>query len=183
MQAYLAQELSDGSIKNKGLWFKIRLCWFCGILNKKIEREAEHTSYTAEITVENESVAEQYFKVMARLYEKLGYIVYYNTEIRLYERKPYKFVVCWDLKKHLKSLPSYESEFYRDYDYYTDCSETRKKEAEPIETAVCDKERSGSSNEWILKLEQTIKELEEREKEHKKKKQIKNRTKRAFLEE
>ena len=115
MTADFARELRKGSMRSKGPWFKLRLSWFCGRLNSKIESRAEHGYRTCKINTESQNTARQYFKIMAQMYEDLGYIVIYN-----YDKAPYDFVVCWDFKE----LPFTQQRKYFNYDYITSCPET-----------------------------------------------------------
>lgn len=101
-----AKELTDGSMKRKGLFFKLRLYFMCGLVNSQIENKAELG--LTEARIENdETVARQYYPLMASFYENLGYYVRFDYT-HTYNNK---FVVCWDISE----LSGYEK--YREYEY------------------------------------------------------------------
>lgn len=72
-----ARKLTEGSMKYKGLWFKIKLNWMCGRINKLIENTAERGDTSIEIQTSSDT-AIKYFPLIAHLYENYGYIVAYH---------------------------------------------------------------------------------------------------------
>lgn len=99
MTAEEALELKNGSIKRKGAWFKLRLAWACGKLNKDIEYSAEHGDAYCEYTA-SRSFAKQYYPVMAKIYEDRHFFIAYTTKCLVNS-----FIVVWDfnsLTQHQK---------------------------------------------------------------------------------
>lgn len=90
MTAEEARELSHGSMKHKGFFFKLRLNWMCGIINKKIENAAELGKTYLNIW-ENTDTARKYFPLIAEMYSKLGYVVGYNDG---------SMRITWDFKNY-----------------------------------------------------------------------------------
>lgn len=87
MTAEEARELMNGSMNYKGIWYKIRLNWFCGCINRRIERAAELNQKYIKFIVSHEDTARQYFPVIARFYEELGYYVafsYHHGSLKIY---------------------------------------------------------------------------------------------------
>ncbi len=87
MEAKEARELMKGSIKHKGLWFKARLNWFCGRINKQIEDAAERGESYIQFTVRSDNTAKRYFSIITQFYEDLGYYVafaYHNNTLEIY---------------------------------------------------------------------------------------------------
>ena len=108
MNAHEAMELTKGSIKKKGWFFKMRLTWLCGKLNHIIENEAELGQGRAELDDINQRTARLYFPLMAQLYEADDYYVCYQDQYNYYN----EFVVIWDKSK----IPS---TFKKNYTYHT----------------------------------------------------------------
>lgn len=83
MTANEARELTKGSMDRKGLIFKARLAWTCGILNKKIEEAAELGKTEVTVSGVRSKFARRYFSILAQTYEDEGYFVCYanNTAI------------------------------------------------------------------------------------------------------
>lgn len=98
MKAQEAMELTKGSIKTKGILFKIKLAWLCGRLNYKIERDAELGQGTTKLENISERTARLYFPLMAKLYEADDYLVCYDN--RYYSIND--FIVFWDKSKFPK---------------------------------------------------------------------------------
>lgn len=72
-----ARELTKGSMKYKGLWFKTRLNWICGCINKSIENTADKGETFVDLTF-SDNVMKKYCSIITQLYEKQGYIIGYN---------------------------------------------------------------------------------------------------------
>lgn len=107
MKAFEAMELTKGSIKRKGLIFKIKLAWLCGILNHKIENNAELGFSEAELEKIDKHNAKLYYPLMAKCYENDGYFVCYQNHYDYYNA----FKVIWNKEK----IPN----ILYNYDYYT----------------------------------------------------------------
>ena len=90
MNAEEAKKLMNGSMSHKGVWFKTRLNWFCGRLNKSIENAAEHGKQYTTLQLHSRATAKQYFPVMAHFYEDLGFYVAFSYRNNTFE-------VYWDL--------------------------------------------------------------------------------------
>ena len=108
MKALEAMELTKGSAKKKGIFFKAKLTWYCGILNYKIENNAELGQSDAELGNVNKRNAKLYFPLMAQYYEDDGYFVCYQNSYNYYN----KFKIFWDKNKIPKDLKY-------TYDYHT----------------------------------------------------------------
>ena len=108
MKAFEAMKLTKGSIKRKGLIFKIKLAWLCGILNNKIENNAELGFSEAELENINKRNAKLYFPLMAKYYEDEGYFVCYKNSYEYYNT----FKVIWNKKKIPNTIYN--------YNYYTE---------------------------------------------------------------
>ena len=108
MNAQEAMELTKGSIKTKGILFKIRLAWLCGRLNYMIKRNAELGQGTTKLEDMGERTAHLYFPLMAKFYEADGYLVCYNNSYCGLN----DFIVFWDKNKFPKDAMDR-------YDYYT----------------------------------------------------------------
>ena len=93
MTAAKAKELMNGSSEYKGLWFKCRMSWLCGIINKKIENDAELGNNSTSIIVYSDKVARRYFPLMAKYYEDLDFYVVYSFSDN-------RFRVIWDLSTY-----------------------------------------------------------------------------------
>lgn len=84
------RELTDGSLKHKGPWYKFRLCMLYAIIDKKIENAAE--SGKSYLVYDMDDIpARKYFPVMKLYYENLGFFVAY----RLGNNRS-KFIVSWN---------------------------------------------------------------------------------------
>jgi hypothetical protein len=106
MTASEAKELMQGSTNYKGKWFKTRLAWFCGRINKKIENAAEVGDHYTIFFVKLESTARKYFPLLAQFYEDLEYYVVFS-----YKRK--RFEIYWDLSKlNRYALEGLQSKYY-----------------------------------------------------------------------
>lgn len=135
-----AKQLMTGSMERKGWFFKLRLYYFCGLLNVNIEYAAEHKKNDAAIRV-SKNAAAQYYPLMARFYENLGYYVRYDLS---YERN--LFVICWEPEK----IPQDQKDMV--WDYHTTIEEpkpvqpakqTKKKESEILRCALRAKKTAG----------------------------------------
>lgn len=92
MTASEAKELMQGSTSHKGKWFKTRLAWFSGRINKKIENAAEAGKDHTTFSVKWEITARKYFPLLAQLYEDLGYYVAFS-----YNKQTFK--IYWNLSR------------------------------------------------------------------------------------
>ena len=92
MTASEAKELMQGSTSHKGKWFKTRLAWFSGRINKKIENAAEAGKDHTTFSVKWEITARKYFPLLAQLYEDLGYYVAFSYNKQTFE-------IYWDLSR------------------------------------------------------------------------------------
>lgn len=91
MTADEARELVNGSMKHKGLFFKLKLSWMCGMINQEIEKRAEKGGMEIEID-KNSADAKQYYPIIAKLYEKQGYFVAYNSRYGNFN----KLLISWE---------------------------------------------------------------------------------------
>ena len=118
MTAAEAKELMNGSMNYKGIWYRARLAWICGTINKKIEYYAEHGYNKTEIR-KNKNFAEIYYPMLAKLYEKNGFLVCYDTYLEYYN----SFYIIWDFSK----IPDWWKEkYYNKFNYHTITEEERK---------------------------------------------------------
>ena len=92
MNAKEARELMNGSMNYKGPWFKIRLNWLCGRINKQIENAAEQGDWGTIFRIHSRATAQKYFPLMAQFYESLDYDVAYSYSDG-------EFEVYWDLSR------------------------------------------------------------------------------------
>lgn len=111
MKAYEAMELTNGSIREKKIFFQIRLSWLCGVLNSKIKSNAELGQVSASLDNVNKRTAKLYFPLMAKYYERDGYFVCYIDHYDYYNF----FAVIWDKNKVPNKLYN--------YDYHTEKGE------------------------------------------------------------
>lgn len=106
------RELTDGSLKHKGPWYKFRLCMLYAIIDKKIENAAE--SGKSYLVYDMDDIpARKYFPVMKLYYENLGFFVAYR-----FGNNRSKFIVSWNydaFKKDDKRTIRYEYN-YRSFD-------------------------------------------------------------------
>lgn len=117
MTAAEAKELMKGSPEYKGLWFKCRMNWFCGIINKKIENDAELGNSLTSITVYSDKTARRYFPLMAKYYEDLDFYVVYSFSDN-------RFRVIWDLSNFSEyTLHQLKTDSY--YDHHIKMEETK----------------------------------------------------------
>ena len=103
MKALEAMELTKGSMKRKGLLFKVKITYLCGKLNCIIEHEAEYGQTEAKLKNIGKHSAKIYFPLMAELYEENGFFVYYST-CYTYDNE---FRVFWD-KDNIPRLYGYD---------------------------------------------------------------------------
>lgn len=108
MKASEAMTLTKNAYKGKDLISKIRLAWYCGILNSKISRNAKTGATEARIQNVTRENALRYFPFMAECYESEGYFVLYQNEYNACN----DFIIVWDREKYLK-MEKY------DYNYFT----------------------------------------------------------------
>jgi len=97
MTAEEARTLMSGSMKRKGLIFKTRIAWICGILNKRIENAAE--SGEDQIHYHgSKSFSEKYYPLIAGFYRDLGFSVLYNSG--RYSKVDNEMVIHWNLESY-----------------------------------------------------------------------------------
>lgn len=108
MKASEAITLTQNAYKSKDLISKIRLAWYCGILNSKIKHNAKAGAIEARIQNVSRDKALRYFPFMAECYENEGYFVLYQNDYSACN----DFKVVWDLDKYLKMEKCI-------YDYHT----------------------------------------------------------------
>ena len=121
MNAKEACELMHGSMKKKGLFFKVKLAWMCGRINKMIEKEAELGEKYLVVSGVKQETAKQCFPLLAQMYENLGFFVAYVSRYVTSN----ELVIIWDfdgLKERAKleftnRLKHYEANII--YDYHT----------------------------------------------------------------
>lgn len=119
MTAEEALALYKGSTDHKGPIFKLRLWYLCGILNKRIENNAETGFVTATIKFSSQTTARQYCRVMKEFYEDLGYSVAYNDDDychRWLGEYGYIFVVSWNYK----TLKEETKKAWRSFTYHSE---------------------------------------------------------------
>ena len=95
MTAEEARELTAGSEKHKGLWFKSRLIWTCGRINHLIENAAESGSIAVEIE-RDADFAKKYYPLIAKAYEKEGYFIAYQNRKA---RGKCALAIVWDFDR------------------------------------------------------------------------------------
>ena len=110
MTADEARELVNGSMKYKGLFFKLKLSWMCGRINQEIEKRAEKGGMEIEVT-KNSADAKQYYPIIAQLYEKQGYFVAYNSRYDSFN----KMLISWE---DFTKLDLYTLQVYLESDRY-----------------------------------------------------------------
>lgn len=119
MTANEARELTKGSMDRKGLIFKARLAWTCGILNKKIEEAAELGKTEVTLHDISKRFAKQYFPILTQLYEDEGYFVCY-TDSKSHSNI---FVLSWADFNTLSRSKLYdwlhEGSYHYGYSYHT----------------------------------------------------------------
>ena len=68
------------NLEHKSIWFKIRLWWICGVLNRQIQ----HAASTGETSVilydyrQSLTFQIQYFPFIKKFYNQLGFYVGFN---------------------------------------------------------------------------------------------------------
>lgn len=108
MKASEAMTLTKHAYEGKDLISKIKLAWYCGLLNSRIKSSAKAGSIEAQLDNINRENAKRYFKFMAECYENDGYFVLYQDEYSSFN----KFKIVWDKDEYLK-MDKYI------YDYHT----------------------------------------------------------------
>ncbi len=98
MKASEAMTLTKHAYEGKDLISKIKLAWYCGVLNSRIKRNAKTGSTEARIQNVSRENALRYFPFMAECYESEGYFVLYQNDYNACN----DFKVVWDLDKYLK---------------------------------------------------------------------------------
>ena len=94
MTADEAKTLMSGTMAKKGLIFRTRIAWVCGMLNKTIENAAERGK--GEIRFySSKNFSEKYFPLLAQIYNDLGYSVFYN--IGHYYKSDNEMLISWNL--------------------------------------------------------------------------------------
>lgn len=122
MTAAEARELATGSLKYKGLWYKVRLAWLCGRINKEIEFAAEAGQSLTSIQNIHKKTAQRYFLMLAKLYEAEGFFICYTIELDYYN----SFYIVWDLSRMQRW---WINSVYKESDYYTPIKETDTNES------------------------------------------------------
>ena len=108
MNALEAMVLTKHAYEGKDLISKIKLAWYCGLLNSRIKRNAKAGATETRLENVSRENALRYFPFMAECYESEGYFVLYQNDYRYCN----DFVVIWDKEKYLK-VGTYT------YDYHT----------------------------------------------------------------
>lgn len=80
MTAEDARELGKGSLRCKGPVEKLTLWWACGILNKRIEKNAEVGDTQATFTFRSRRQFMKYFPLIKEAYKKRGFRVSGDAE-------------------------------------------------------------------------------------------------------
>lgn len=96
MTAEEARIIMGGSMQNKFLFYKSRLTFECGLINKAIDREARVGGWHV-ILGSTRAFAKKYYAHMAKLYEEKGFIVAYS--INEGNADSPVFHVYWDIEK------------------------------------------------------------------------------------
>ena len=97
MTAEEARIIMSGSMQNKFVFYKSRLTFECGLINKAIDREARVGGWHV-ILGSTRAFAKKYFAHMAKLYEDKGFIVAYSLNLDSKVDSP-EFHVYWDIAK------------------------------------------------------------------------------------
>ena len=108
MKASEAMTLTKKAYEGKDLISKIKLAWYCGLLNSRIKRNAKAGATETRLENVSRENALRYFPFMAECYESEGYFVLYQNDYASFN----DFKVVWDLDKYLK-MDKYA------YDYHT----------------------------------------------------------------
>ena len=82
MTADDAREIMTGSMQNKFVFYKAKLTFICGMLNKYIDSSARLGDSCAGIKSKGNVLAKKYYPLMAKLYEDRGFVVAYNIASR-----------------------------------------------------------------------------------------------------
>lgn len=96
MTADDAREIMTGSMQNKFVFYKAKLTFICGMLNKYIDSSARIGDSSAGIKSKGDVLAKKYYPLMAKLYEDRGFVVAYNIASR--EGEYSFFNVYWSVK-------------------------------------------------------------------------------------
>ena len=94
MTADEAKTLMSGTMEKKGLLFRTRIAWVCGMLNKTIENAVERGK--GEIRFySSKNFSEKYYPLLAQIYNDLGYSVFYN--VGHYNKSDNEMLISWNL--------------------------------------------------------------------------------------
>ena len=115
MKAEDAKQLSE---QGHPPFMKLKLIWFCGLLDTRIKRAAKYGKYKAMISNINRADAKAIFPTMKKYYENDGYIVAYSTRWTYFN----DFIVIWNYNK-LDGDEKFEYIKSYHYDYHTTVEE------------------------------------------------------------
>lgn len=94
MKADEARKITEGNVEHRDIWFKLKLSWMCGVINSKIEKAAAKGLGWVDIKIRNNDMRDMYLPVIWKVYEDLGYMVYYDCSY--YDR----FTIDWEHKEY-----------------------------------------------------------------------------------
>lgn len=96
------------NLEHKSIWFKIRLWWTCGVLNRKIQHAASmgETSVTLYDYSQSSTFKSQYYQIIKKLYNQLGFYVGYDEPWQIYPVISWKYPIDEDGNRIYKKVAS-----------------------------------------------------------------------------
>lgn len=112
--------LNDSTnLEHKSIWFKIRLWWTCGVLNRQIQHAAStgETSVTLYDYRQSLTFQSQYFPFIKKFYNQLGFYVGFNDPWKTYPVISWEHPIDEDGKRIYKKVTSNKIDVLKKIDW------------------------------------------------------------------